>query len=95
MNAVMALLALSVLGSPGDEAPTPRAREAVPYTAAVRDYLPNAVLVYDHFHVIKLFNEKLTDLRRDLYRQAVEGLHKDVLKGIRWLLLTSSGARSR
>jgi len=57
------------------------------YTAAVRDHLPNAVLVYDHFHIIKLFNEKLTDLRRDLYRQAVEGLHKDVLKGIRWLLL--------
>ena len=57
------------------------------YTAAVRGHLPNAVLVYDHFHIIKLFNEKLTDLRRDLHRQAVEGLHKDVLKGIRWLLL--------
>jgi transposase len=57
------------------------------YTAAVRQHLPNAVLVYDHFHVIKLFNEKLSDLRRDLHRQAVEGLHKDVLKGIRWLLL--------
>lgn len=57
------------------------------YTKAVRENLPDALLVYDHFHVIKLFNDKLTDLRRDLYRQAVEGLHKDVLKGIRWLLL--------
>lgn len=57
------------------------------YTKAVRENLPDAVLVYDHFHVVKLFNDKLTDLRRDLYRQAVEGLHKDVLKGIRWLLL--------
>ena len=43
--------------------------------------------VYDHFHIIKLYNEKLTGLRRDLYREAIEGLHKEVLKGIRWLLL--------
>jgi transposase len=57
------------------------------YTAAVRDNLPDAVLVYDHFHIIKLYNEKLTALRRDLYREAVDGLQKDVLKGIRWLLL--------
>ena len=57
------------------------------YTAAVRDNLPDATLVYDHFHIIKLYNEKLTELRRDLYREAVDGLQKDVLKGIRWLLL--------
>jgi transposase len=57
------------------------------YTAAVRENLPQAVLVYDHFHLIKLFNDKLTALRRDLFREAVEGLDKDVLKGIRWLLL--------
>ncbi len=41
----------------------------------------------DHFHVIKLFNEKLSDLRRDLYREAVDLLKKDVMKGTRWLLL--------
>jgi transposase len=57
------------------------------YTAAVRNHLPDAVLVYDHFHIIKLYNEKLTALRRDLHREATEGLGKDVLKGIRWLLL--------
>lgn len=57
------------------------------YTKAVRENLADAVLVYDHFHIIKLYNEKLTGLRRDLYREAIEGLHKEVLKGIRWLLL--------
>jgi transposase len=57
------------------------------YTKAVRENLSDAVLVYDHFHIIKLYNEKLTGLRRDLYREAIEGLHKEVLKGIRWLLL--------
>ena len=45
------------------------------------------MLVYDHFHIIKLDNEKLTALRRDLQREATEGLGKEVLKGIRWLLL--------
>ena len=32
-------------------------------------------------------NEKLTALRRDLYRELTDQLHRDVLKGIRWLLL--------
>jgi transposase len=57
------------------------------YTKAVRENLPNAVLVYDHFHIIKLYNEKLTELRRSLYNEAKAGPYKDVLKGIRWLLL--------
>jgi transposase len=57
------------------------------YISAVTAHLPEAVLVFDHFHIIKLFNEKLSDLRRDLYREATEQLHKNVLKGTRWLLL--------
>jgi len=57
------------------------------YISAVTTHLPKAVLVFDHFHIIKLFNEGLSDLRRDLYREATEKLHKKVLKGTRWLLL--------
>ena len=57
------------------------------YISAVQTHLSKAVIVFDHFHVIKLFNEKLSDLRRELYREATEKLHKDVLKGTRWLLL--------
>jgi transposase len=57
------------------------------YIEAVSTHLPEAAIVFDHFHVIKLFNEKLSDLRRDLYREATDQLHKDVLKGTRWLLL--------
>ena len=57
------------------------------YIAAVQDNLPEAAIVFDHFHVIKLFNEKLSELRRDLHREITEKLHKDVLKGTRWLLL--------
>jgi transposase len=57
------------------------------YISAVTTHVPTAVIVFDHFHIIKLFNEKLSGLRRDLYREATEQLHKDVLKGTRWLLL--------
>jgi transposase len=57
------------------------------YIAAVQKNLPGVVVVFDHFHVIKLFNDKLSNLRRALQREATELLHKDVLKGTRWLLL--------
>jgi transposase len=57
------------------------------YIQAVRDHLGDAVHVFDHFHVIKLFNEKLSDFRRELHREATDRMHKEVLKGTRWLLL--------
>ncbi len=57
------------------------------YIQAVRDHLGNAIHVFDHFHVIKLFNEKLSDFRRELHREATDQMHKEVLKGTRWLLL--------
>jgi transposase len=60
------------------------------YIAAVLKNLPGVPLVFDRFHIMKLFNEKLSNLRRQLYREATDGLQKDVLKGIRWLLLKNS-----
>jgi transposase len=57
------------------------------YRAAVSTNLRKATIVFDHFHVVKLFNEKLSQLRRDLYREATDKLEKEVLKGTRWLLL--------
>ena len=57
------------------------------YIRAVRDHLPKAVHVFDHFHVIKLFNEKLTAFRRDLFRQLTDEDEREILKGTRWLLL--------
>lgn len=57
------------------------------YAAAVREYLPKAVIVFDRFHISKLYNEKLSDLRRDLQREAEDVMHRKVLKGTRWLLL--------
>jgi transposase len=60
---------------------------SVAYRGAVSTELPNAKIVFDHFHVIKLFNDRLSNLRRALYREATDVMHKEVLKGTRWLLL--------
>jgi transposase len=57
------------------------------YIDAVKTHLPQATLVFDRFHVIKLYNEKLSNLRRDLYHELRDTMQKQVLKGVRWLLL--------
>ena len=54
--------------------------------AAAMEHLPKADLVLDHFHLIKWFNDKLSLLRRQMYRQA-DAMGKDVLKSSRYLLL--------
>ena len=56
------------------------------YIRAVRDNLTGAVHVFDHFHVIKLYNDKLSAFRRQLFHQLTAQGQK-ILKGTRWLLL--------
>lgn len=57
------------------------------FIEAVTTNLPQAKVVFDHFHIAKMFNEKLSELRRDLYREVKDSTQKEVLKGTRWLLL--------
>jgi len=56
------------------------------YIRAVRDNLRGAVHVFDHFHVIKLYNDKLSAFRRQLFHELTSQGQK-LLKGTRWLLL--------
>lgn len=57
------------------------------YWAAVLEHLPGVAVVFDRFHIIKLMNEKLDDLRRALVREAT-GAMRQTIKGTRYLLLT-------
>ncbi len=57
------------------------------YIDAVTTHLSGATLVFDRFHVIKLYNDKLSELRRAMYRELKDTMQKNVLKGVRWLLL--------
>jgi transposase len=56
------------------------------YIRAIRENLRRVVHVFDHFHVIKLYNEKLSAFRRWLFHQ-LTARGQRLLKGIRWLLL--------
>jgi transposase len=57
------------------------------YIEAVSTNLPGASIVFDHFHVIKYFNDKLSNFRRELQREIEDEQQKQVLKGTRWLIL--------
>jgi transposase len=57
------------------------------YIRAVKDQLPTAAIVFDRFHIIKLFNDRLSDFRRQLFHQIRSLQDRTILKGTRWLLL--------
>ncbi|MDA3790453.1 MAG: ISL3 family transposase [Desulfobacula sp.] len=57
------------------------------YLSAVIENLPNVPIVFDRFHVVKLFNKKLSDFRRDLYNHLADSDEQKLIKGTRWLLL--------
>lgn len=56
------------------------------YVSWVKDSLPEALIVFDHFHVIKLMNEKLDKVRRRVAREIDEEQGK-LLKNQRFLFL--------
>jgi len=57
------------------------------YLSAVLEYMPDSTIVFDRFHVVKLFNEKLSKFRRHLYNHLADKEDQKLIKGTRWLLL--------
>ena len=60
------------------------------YISSVINNCPGADIVFNHFHIVKMLNKKLYEIRRDIYRDEKEYNKPDVLKGTRWLLLKDS-----
>ena len=56
------------------------------YASWVQENLPKADIVYDHFHVIKLMNDRMDNLRRSTMNQLQDDQKKE-LKNKRFLLL--------
>jgi transposase len=56
------------------------------YISAVKNKLPGATIVFDHFHVVKLVNKALDDLRKKVIRSASKD-EKDLLTGTKFILL--------
>ncbi len=56
------------------------------FSAWITKKLPNATIIYDKFHVIKLMNDKLNSVRRETMNELCEE-DKKALKGKRFFLL--------
>ncbi|MDE0853583.1 MAG: ISL3 family transposase [Nevskia sp.] len=56
------------------------------YQAAVREHLPNATIVFDRFHVMKLYSDLIRNVRASEFRKA-DADGKQVIKGSLYLLL--------
>ena len=57
------------------------------YIKSVRNHLPRAEIVYDWFHVVKMINHGIDQLRRKVYRDELTLQQRRVLKGTRWIIL--------
>ena len=53
------------------------------FTSWIKRHFPDATIVYDHFHVIKLMNDRLSNIRRRIMGELEMG-EKSELKGKRW-----------
>ena len=42
------------------------------YIGSVIENCPEADIVFDHFHIIKILNQKLDEIRRDLFRDETQ-----------------------
>jgi len=62
---------------------------AGPFSAAVAQALPNAVIVYDRFHVMQMYSKAIDQVRRAEFKKAGKE-DKAVLKGSRYLLLKNA-----
>jgi transposase len=56
------------------------------YAKAIGDFLPNAEIVYDRFHVMRLLSDAVDQVRRDEWRR-LEGEERDAIKHTRYALL--------
>jgi transposase len=60
---------------------------SIAYVSAVQHHLPEAAIVIDRFHITKLLNDNIAQLRRQLFHQLTDESDRKLLKGTRWLLL--------
>jgi len=59
---------------------------AAAFIKAIEEALPNASIVFDHFHVARLATDAVTEVRRTLTRQ-LDPDERTATKGTRWALL--------
>jgi transposase len=61
-----------------------------PYIKAIRDWCPNAEIVFDLFHVVRAFSRVIDDIRNQEFRRA-DAQGRETLKGSKYLFLKNWG----
>lgn len=59
------------------------------FIKSVRENAPDAVHIFDHFHVVKLMNDGLDEIRRDIVRKEKDEDQRKLIKGTRYILLAN------
>lgn len=57
------------------------------FISSIMENAPQVTHVFDHFHVVKLMDDVLDNIRRTKYNQEKNLNKRKVMKGIRYLLL--------
>ena len=57
-----------------------------PYAKAIRENLSKEVHVFDRFHIVKMFNEVIDNVRRHLYAKIKNKDERHALKGMKYIL---------
>ena len=60
------------------------------FAKSVRENAPDAIYVFDHIHVIKLMDDTLDMIRRELVSREVDPAKRRLIKGSWFLLLANS-----
>ena len=58
------------------------------YISALQEYLPEVKIVFDRFHIVRMAQEMMDELRRNL-QNTMKGAEDNTLKGSRYLLLSN------
>lgn len=57
------------------------------FISSIMENAPQVTHVFDHFHVVKLMDDVLDNIRRTKYNQEKNLNKRKVMKGIRYLLM--------
>lgn len=68
-----------------------------PYAASVREHCPHATLVWDRFHVMKIFEEAVNETRMKLHSEQARGseIHRLTRGGFKFLFLKKDSRRTQ
>lgn len=58
------------------------------FISSVGQNAPDAIHVYDKFHIVQLVAQAMDKTRRSVYKQTTDMEQRKVIKGKRWILLS-------